>query len=396
MIKMIIKALLLGNIFLLSANHASGSKKFPEVDQGIGVAQIFDYKMLPGEVENNKKIKFIWGADKPWRNVFTSYYIPYDRDPDKSRDKKWYEKNHPDLIVYKCNKTEPADGFKYHWGTLTPIDINSVSYRNYIYENIILKANNLGFDAIALDNISTLNGWGRCGVYKNGVWIQKFSGEEKDTKFHQEVNQYLIWIKEKIDPLKMKLAINLTYEDKDSNAYIKTSSIADIIVDETGFSRKCKPIFSDEKWERKFLIQQEIAKDKFLVFIDQTCEKAFQVNHLNVRWSLVNYYLLKTPKTYLTVVGEIGDYGGISMASKFLEFNIGKPKSDAKKVGVGYIRYFDYGVVIINPSSKYNLEISLKPEFKYYYYNGDELKNLNITIKKNNSEMLYLLERSMP
>jgi len=390
---MITRICLFSICFVCTINAAEAIKEIPEMDEGIGVAQIFDYKMTPNEIEKNQnKIKFIWGATKPWRNIYNSYYIPYDRDPDKTHNEKWYKENHPDVIVYKCNRNEPADEFKYQWGTLTPIDISNKYYREYLYKNIILKVSNLGFDAIALDNISTLNGWGRCGIFRGGAWVQKFSGEEKDPYFHQEINQFLVWVKNKLSELNMKLAINLTYEDRDSEAYINTANIADIIVDETGFSRKCKPIFSGNQWERKFHIQEKLARSKSLIFIDQTCEYPELINKTNVSWSIANYLLLKMPKTYLAIVGEKNDYGGNSPASTFSSLDIGKPKANASKAknGVAYTRPFTRGMVLLNPSPINGVTIVLNDNNIYHSYaNGTRVKN-KVYLSPMSSEILIL------
>jgi len=333
----------------------------------IGVAQIFDYK-----ISEKERLYYtpdiVWGANKAWVNSFSTYYIPYDRDPDKERNFEWYKKNYPDKVIYKCDMKTPANSFKYDYGYLTPINISDREIVDYIFDREIKKAIDSGYDAIALDNVYSSNKFHRCGIFKNRKWIRLYSDEYNDPIYDKSVLDHITFLREKINKAGLKLAINIAYED--NNLYKKISRIADIIVDESGFSRKCRPIESGKIWRLRINSLAKNAENKGVVIIDQTCEKESDINGENIQWTIANYLLVRGGSTYLSISGE--SYGGKNNLISFQK-NIGLAKESMQPIGVGYKREYTKGIVIANYSTTDNLYYNLEKSEDYVDY----LRNKN-------------------
>ncbi|MGE5388892.1 MAG: hypothetical protein ACM3NE_08385 [Hyphomicrobiales bacterium] len=63
-----------------------------------------------------------------------------------------------------------------------PLDTTNPDVRRYPIDTYIAPALQRGYDAIALDTVSLVNNVGRCGVGRDGLWTQLYSGESRDPR----------------------------------------------------------------------------------------------------------------------------------------------------------------------------------------------------------------------
>ena len=343
-----IKCPFLITIFLkviVCQNVFAEADKFSKTEIGLGNAQIFDYN-INYQKNNGPTPNFVWGATKPWKNSLSTFYIPYDRDPNKYRNIDWYISNKPDWVVYQCDKKTIANSYKYDFGYLTPLDINNNDVRNYYLKNYIIQAKENGYSGIAFDNVSTKNYFHRCGIYKNGKWNIQYSDDPLDQKYSDSVYQYFLWAKNILSKNDLILAMNIEYRSDNIENYLKIVELADIVVDETGFSRNCKPIDYGINLIKRVQTLYKVSHKRPLVIVDQTCKNQNDINNQNVEWTLANYLLIKSDYTYISISGE--KYGSENINYKF-DIPIEKPISNIEKMGDLYYRKFSNATVYLNP-----------------------------------------------
>ena len=85
------------------------------------------------------------------------------------------------------------------------------------------------------------------------------------------------------------------------------------------------------------------------MIIDQACEKFADIPDNLVDWSLANYHLLRGERTYLALVG-LQEYG-VFLDRPELGVRLGAPTSEPQRIGAAWMRRYERGGVIVNPSS---------------------------------------------
>jgi hypothetical protein len=340
-----------------------------DTKERIGLAQIFDYKISEKE-RLNYAPDIVWGANKPWISTFSTYYVMLERDPDRSHTPSWYQKNSPEQLVYQCDEKNLANIFSYDFGIYSPIDIENDSVREYLFKNYIEPAINKGFNAIGIDNVVATNLSGKCGIKKNGSWYKKYSGDRKDPRNVIATINYLKWLRSRIKN-DTKIAINLTYDKNDIAGYHSIASAADIIFDETGFSRKCLPLI--EGLRERLINLSQIAQKKSLVIIDQVCDDKNNITTKNIESSLAKFLLIKGNYSYLAITP--GEKYGEIYTTKFdtLKFS-GATEIKENSDGL-LLRQFDNGFVIVNADEKKSIKYKFSAEKEYALFSGEIVKN---------------------
>jgi hypothetical protein len=344
------------------------TKSYPTIVNGIQMAQIFDYNITESDLKMNPPA-FIWGARSPWKGMFTSYYLMLDRDPDISHTVDWYDKNRPDFPVYKCDMKTAVKLFSYDFGSYTTIDIDNEEAREYLFKNYILPALSKGFTTIAFDNVGATNLSEKCMVKSKDKWIRKYSGNISDINNVDIIKNYFNWIKQRINNKNIRIAINLTYDERDVAGYFDIASTADILVDETGFSRSCKPLINNLL--NRLINLEKIARDKTLVIIDQICDNYYEINSSTSESSISKFFLVKGNNTYLAITP--GEKYGERFSFNFDYIKIGNPISNIKNIDNKLlIRNYENGLIIVNTTM----------EMVTYYFKD------NIQYKKLNNEVI--------
>ncbi len=242
------------------------------------------------------KVKFVWGAStnevSVWKkynpSIQLAYYIPFNRDP-QSNSLQWWQKNHPDWVVYRCDRHTPA---YINNEPNVPLDISNSSVRSWQIQNFALPALRLGYTAIGWDNLDP-NWRGACGHYLHGQWVQNYSGAANDPNWRKAVLNWLVAQKQQLHALKTPL-LSIPNADFQGWAYQGLSTLkqitdaADSIFEEQGFVGPSR--IESPTWEP--------LRD-WMLYTQQQGKMFYSCNGLpqnpqqaDVLWVAANYFLL--------------------------------------------------------------------------------------------------------
>jgi len=239
---------------------------------GIHALQVFDEAhghMISAAdgAADGQRYASVWGVRNPrmasaWHvqnaGLNALIYTPYDTDATGSGLNKpavWWIANHPNWILYECNKTTIA-----YVGGLPgiPLDISNPAVRQYQVGLLGSYAENNGYDGVAADIVSLNNntghadsGRGGCGVWTNNhaTWVAKFSGTSVDPSWATATENWVsalhVALRDRtLFPRPLALAVNTNVDgyqapvkgeggDAGEQAIVAN---ADIVMNEAGFA----------------------------------------------------------------------------------------------------------------------------------------------------------------
>lgn len=317
-------------------------------DGHIARAQIFDNHMaqppaLPG-------VGFLWGARQPLHspNIIDSYYYPNQRDLDRAHTKDWFEANHPDWIVYQCDRVSPAYGYIYDWGAYAPLDTTNPAVRRYLLDAYIGPALQRGYKAIALDNVSIVNADRRCGVWRDGQWLALYSGESRDPRHTRDKLAYIGWLAGEIHNRGGLVALNAKVDPRQKDETRALIRLGDIWVDEGGFSDHCRHRIVDDLWRFK---QELIAAQRYYVSINYSCGPfADSLTPQERDWIVASFLVTRAGESFLAVMGlrESGKW----LERPFDDPHLGPALGAAETTGDLVTRRFQNGLAVVNISAQ--------------------------------------------
>jgi hypothetical protein len=339
---------------------SAAMQAFPSTAQGeMLFAQITPKRPLDLS-ESGGGLGFEWGGPGRPGSAPGSYYYPQDRDFDRSHNAEWYAAHAPDEIVYKCDRKSIAPLFTYAWGYYAPLDTANPAVRQYIFNTFILPQLRSGVRVIALDNVTPLNNGQRCGVYRNGQWVQLFSGEPRDPAYLASLMDWIGWLARQIHAQGGLLALNTRIDPQNQETSRKLIALADVWLDEGAFSRDCRPRTSDRDWQAKMAASQWGAARMPWIALEKTCASPAEISDDEAQWVVGNFLLAKGSRSYLGAFHD-GDPPRIELHYP-RSFNppVGVPQGPAFAVaGGGMARRFSRGLVVVNPSSTAQLDYAL-------------------------------------
>jgi hypothetical protein len=306
------------------------------------------------------KIQYLWGPNhnKPFNpSIYTSAYVPFDWPALLHNSFDWWQANHPDWIVYKCDKTTPAFVNPTQPSAI-PLDISNLAVRNYqmnMYINPFLRNGN---NSIGIDNVILENYTGKCGVWRNGKWIQLYSGKYNDPVYANEVVNWAKAIYKSIHQYSASTGVAFNMNITTSpTSYQRLAPYTDIILDEGGFTnfgRVGKNYITDNLWLSQIrTIQQIIKLGKGFVLNAYEPEAFYRdITNQEVQWDLSNYLLIKGSHTftYISVLQNSPEWGTFFDQQEY-HVPIGRPVTDMYASQGVYMRLYSNGLVIVNPSS---------------------------------------------
>ncbi len=323
-------------------------RPFIDTWNGIHPHQVFSYKISnPASVA--PYYDFVWGAEptqvSAWRsgnpNIFLSYYIPFSRDAGTSATLAYWQQVHPDWVVYKCDKVTPA----YMWtDPNVPLDFTNPAVINWQVQTYGAPASQAGYDGIAADNVGLSNDFGACGVYRNGQWVQLFSGQRNDPLWANAVVSWLSQMQQALHKLPQPLALVPNFHP---GSYAPTDPLVgqvlshvDGILDERGYQ-------TDTAWlqQMQFIVQAQQQNVAFYT-INQFPSP---VSNTNLEWALASYLLSKEHLSGLWVSGDQA-YGAATRYPAY-SAQIGTPMGEMHAAQNVYWRSYSGGLVVANPSS---------------------------------------------
>lgn len=364
-----LRAALLGALLVLPACMASTQLSAqtsgmlgPVAEDQITFAQITDNRPLDLS-QTGSEVGFIWSGWGPGgrgdRRTRGSFYYPMDRDIDKSHTMDWYRANHPDWAVYKCDRNSPAPVFIYNWGFNTPLDLSNPAVRDYIMNQHIAPAIAEGRRVIALDNVSLNNDSNRCGVWRDGQWVQLYSGEKQDPKYAEGVFDYIAWLSKEIHARGGLLALNAKVNFVSPEQTQRLVALGDVWLEEAAFTRDCQGRVTDAYWQTKFKLSRWAAERMPWIDTDKSCSSPSAMDPDEAQWVVGNFLLVRGQQSYLSVMHGADGAGRVTYPA-MLNPPVGRPQGEPFPIdGGGWARKFERGLVVVNPASKTELRYGL-------------------------------------
>jgi len=348
---------LLGALAILfpSAGRAERDQAVPGADTAVFRAQIFNNHMP--DPTDLPQTGFVWGSAIPLNlpGIIDSYYYPNQRDLDRSHTAEWFKANHPSWITYQCDRNTPSYGYTYAWGAYVPIDTTNPDVRRYLLTTYFEPALAKGYRAIAFDNVTLLNGDKRCGVWRDGNWLQLFTGQPRERAHTAEKLDYIGWFAREIHKRGGLVALNAKIDPYQIEASRKLIKLADIWVDEGGFSDACRRRVTGDVWRLKYdFIQQR--NNELYVSINYACAQSFPLDEAERSWIVASFLVSRNERSFLAVVPQNGT--GRRWDDPNLNPPVGSPTGPAEIEGNLAKRSYDKGYVIVNFSAQDAVTIS--------------------------------------
>jgi len=353
-----------------------GVRRFVDTWNNIHLFQSFDYRIYdPAAVASH--YDFVWGAQldhvKAIRsgnpNIFLTYYIPFHRDNgtfsnrDAQHDLTYWKAVHPDWVLYKCDRVTPA----YEFGDLNmPLDFANPALVSWQIQMYAQPAGENGYDGIAADNLSMKNFYQACGIYINGKWVQRYTGQPDDPQWRSDIIGWLARMQRALHGLQHPLALipnfalgGLSPTDPAVQAVLNYS---DGVLDEDGFTDSTRGDLTDDNWVQRVQLMESVqAQHKPYYLVNQ-----FQVSSIGreqVQWALASY-LMGKEHTAALFISRFQEYGG---DTRYAEYNaqIGSPRGGMYQWQHVYWRDYSNGLSLVNPSATNTYTVTLKGGSRY-------------------------------
>jgi hypothetical protein len=321
----------------------------------VGSAQIFDYYITNRTALIGRR-DIIWGDEGPPLPVYSMRYMTVDRDDDATHTVSWYDsQGRSDWVMRKCDGI-PAIEFD---DPNAPVDITRPETRQFLYEEAVAPAaKQHRYSAMAVDNIFSTNTFKRCGTERNGTLVRRYDGAHIDPVYTKDVADWLRWLGGRIHADGICMAGNLWYEEGDIVGFRQLAALLDIVVDEGGFTRKCKANVTDDHWLVRLRTMRDLAKEKPLIVIDYVCPHSADMTPAALDWSLANYLLLKGDRTYLAIRPLTTEKGPLYDPAQ-LHVKTGPADGDFTQRDGAFYRQFAQALALVNPSSTRSVTFDL-------------------------------------
>jgi hypothetical protein len=338
----------------------TASPAAPDTWNGIHLAQIFDYNMNnPALVAS--RYDLVWGAElgnmSGFRagnpNIFLTYYLPFHRDNGTFYDSgalhslSWWKANHPDWILYQCDRVTPALEFG---EPFIPLDFANPAVVAWQVQTYAQPASAAGYDGLAADNMDLQNLYGACGLYVDGTWVQKYTGALDDPQWNADVLSWLTRMHTALHQLPHPLALvpNLALIDVPFSDPIVQQIIANVdgILDENAFTQGGNGYLTGSDWTQTIqFIERVQQQQKPYYLINQFPT----VDNAAVEWAVSCYLMGKEHASALAITSVQGY--GTAMWHAGLDAQIGTPTGAMYTAQGVYVRPYSGGLSIVNPSA---------------------------------------------
>lgn len=332
---------------------------------------IFDGEITPSAATQNAyRYNFVWGTDKPaaWKAgnpaIITSFYVPFDGDFTMSRDLTWWKTNHPSWILYKCDHRTLANLGGDH---NVPLDISNpavVRWQMSTYAPVMQRG---GYDALAEDIVDLQNASAGCGVFVNGVWQQRFSGQLVDDTWARAVvvwQQYAYhYLHSLAHPLLVAINNVPEYRPLNDPEQLALLQAMDIMNDESSFTNYGNS-FANQGKVSQILAWMAYVQGIGRAWYDDDRWKTPTFTQQQLDWSISTYLLGKGHHSSVYVSHMPGLYGHLYWYPEYTAA-VGSPcanfYTDSKHNGVFYRKYTHAFVAVnANPSTTYSLPLPQK------------------------------------
>lgn len=336
----------------------------------------FDYN-ISNPLASAKNYDFVWGANvnhiaafrAAHPDIFLTYYISFFRETTPlSGDRAvhslaYWQSVHPDWVLYKCDRVTPA----YEFGDPNvPLDFANpdvVSWQVQIYG---MQAAASGYDGIAADNLDLVNLAGACGVYVNGKWVQRYTGQSDDPQWRAAIISWLTRMQQALHRLPHPLALipnvglgNLPWNDPQLQQVV---SHVDGLVDEGGFTNYGSSYLTDNAWVQRIQLIESVQKQQKPYYI---INQFPSVGRAEIEWALASYLMCKEQGAAL-YISTIQGYGSEAWYSEY-NTQIGSPSGSMYQAQNVYWRNYSNGLVVVNSSAANAYTVSINAPAGHHF-----------------------------
>lgn len=333
----------------------------PQTMDGVHYGMVFNNSSEFAEERGT--VDLVWGSKSPNQpqGVVNGYYLTFDREPEPSvHNLAWYQKYHPDWIVYQCDRRSLATEYG---DANVPIDIANPAVLTYLLDTYIYPALNDGYPIIDFDNVNVNNQnmpGDRCGVYRHGVWRYLYGGTEgiHGPAYARSVLRWAKFMYQTIHAYRHPGLVAMNWNP--TGNLIRDGllfSYLDVDTVEQGFTNFGTGYVTGARWSE--LMQEAEALNlagKGMFLIDNGVGSA---DVPRIEWALATYLLAKGRYTFVNIrSGTTTNYGEYDYRSQY-RVPIGYPLTALFPYQGIDMRKFSNGLAAVNPSGSQTFVIRL-------------------------------------
>ena len=348
--------------------NTPGLRGIADTWNNIHLFQSFDYN-IQNPTPIARYYNFVWGASPSkvtaFRagnpSMFISYYIPFHRDNGtfadadlgRQHDLNYWQSLHPDWILYKCDRTTPAIEYD---NPNIPFDFTNPAFVQWQVQTYAQPASTNGYDAIAADNLNMENLFGACGFYKNGQWVQRYTGKTLDPQWQSDILNWVTAMQTALHALPHPLALIPNFSAGPiplSNTIIsKVVEHVDGILDEGGFTDYGSGYLTGDKWLHEIQFIRGVQTQQQKPYYISNEFKSDTLDHSEIQWALASYLMSKEHSSSLFITNISNNQQNYGADRRYIEYNapIGKPASEMYFSQNVYWRDYSNGLVVVNSS----------------------------------------------
>src|SRR5579884_90531 len=386
---------------------AASLRPLPTSSNSIHLIQMFDYDISPDQITSQRAqpIDLVWGADanpaklQAWRRanpgIVLSFYLSFERDSQQHALSYW-QQSHPDWILYQCDRKTPA---YLNQQAAVPLDFSNPAVRQWQLETFGGQAQRLGYDALAVDDVSVRNVGGACGHYEGRRWVPLYSGAASDRRWSQQVVVWLRTMQQRLHHLSHPLDLIVALAvggapSEDASVQALLNSI-DVVVLADGFSARTRAA----DWLSVIRLMEQVQQQhKAIYIVNQFTPPPhqFSLDSQQVQWALASYLMGQEAHAGL-YIGKEQQFGQYLYYPSYAA-QVGAPLGQMYSVAVGrggavYLRDFSQGESLVNPDGQHSYQVRLPAGRLYHTLQGQAVGS-TVTLAPHSG--LVLLARTLP
>jgi hypothetical protein len=353
---------------LLAIGAEAAWAALPATDDGIHLALAFDYR-VSDPTSLAPVVDYVWGGSLPSAGgPTTDAYMPFDLEWDSLaggplHTLAWFRANHPDWIVYKCDRTTPAAYPGIDPNVEPPLDFTNPAVRAYQW-SVVDAALKAGYGGVAWDDFTFTNFESRCGVYRDGSWTP-LGYQPQGQGDPKLISDMVAWARDMYTRVHTafpdrRMSINSAVTLSGIDALKQVAPYLDNNFDEGGFTFFGARRLADGEW------QQEVDWMEYLNSLGKAhvldeifpCPNDAAVSSDDIEWALSNYLLTRDSQSYTYIYGGTGGYGSF-VDRPVYHAPVGHPVSGRFQIDGLQLRDYSNGLAIVNPSSTSTIAVTL-------------------------------------
>ncbi len=382
----------LASFLLLSVKVSFGSASgLPDTTENIHLGLVTDSR-VPNLGVLAGKVDYIYAAapsaGAPPSGIYLDGYLTYDRD-DTNKSISWFQANHSDWVVYKCD----ASTIAYEFGNPNvPIDITTSAVQSYQMQEVASQFASVpygfAFNGIAWDNVETINPIARCGVWAGSTWVQHYSGAYIDPVYSNSIASWADNIytamQNEFPGKGMSMNLSSGPTGYSNPQFVNISSLfpyLDMVVDERGFTAYGGGPLTDADWANEVSNLEtlnQMNKGFFLPSEWNNVPNDASISHAQINWTLANYLLVKGQHSYVNIYPLWQGVQGYGNFYDRPEYHVAIGHATSGRYSYQGVQRRDYsgGMTLVNPSSSVSYTVTLPATYTDLW--GNNLTSLTL------------------